>query len=174
MLEVNWNLGGNKVGYTYEKNLKAATLNQGFSTAPNSARKNTFDIGVLDGLDSFVNVKQAEVDKLNQVAELEKAEKQVLQDVKQAYYDYQKSVIQVKSIVKKVEYHKRMRDFTEHKLINKKEGSEIGELLQVESDLTRDKSDLHKALKEYFTARASLNHAIGIQNFWSIEAAHRS
>ena len=174
MLEVNWNLGGNKVGYTYEKNNKAATLSQGFATSPNTARKNNFEIGVLDGLDAFVNVKQAEVDKLNQVAELEKAEKQVLQDVKQAYYDYQKSVIQVRSVVKKVEYRKRMRDFTEHKLVNKKEGAELSELLQSESDLTRDKAELHKALKEYFTARASLNHAIGIQNFWAIEDVRRN
>jgi outer membrane protein TolC len=123
--------------------------------------------GVLDGLDAFVNVKQAEVDKLNQVVELEKAEKQVLQDVKQAYYDYQKSLIQLNSTVKRLEYRRRLRDFAEHRL-SKKE-VELSEYLQAESDLVREKAELHKALKEYFTAKAALNHAVGIQDFFGME-----
>jgi outer membrane protein TolC len=120
----------------------------------------------LDGLDAFVNVKQAEVDKLNQVVELEKAEKQVLQDVKQAYYDYQKATIQVNSTVKRFEYRKRLRDFAEYRL-GKKE-VELSEYLQAESDLTREKTELHRALKEYFSAKAELNHAVGIQDFLNL------
>ncbi|MEI7752318.1 MAG: TolC family protein, partial [Candidatus Omnitrophota bacterium] len=116
---------------------------------------------------AFVNVKQAEVDKLNQVVELEKAEKQVLQDVKQAYYDYQKALIQVNSTVKRLEYRKRLRDFAEHRL-SKKE-IELSEYLQAESDLVREKAELHKALKEYFSAKAALNHAVGIQNFFNMD-----
>jgi len=112
------------------------------------SEKNSWDIGVLDGLDAFVGVKQAEVDKLNQVVELEKAEKQVLQDVKQAYYDYQKAMIQVNSNVKRLEYRKRLRDFAEYRL-GKKE-VEISEYLQAEADLVREKSELHKALKGIF------------------------
>ena len=166
MLEMNWNLGGNKVNYTYDRDYKAPSLSA-FAGGTNSfTRKNVWDIGILDGLDAFVNVKQAEVDKLNQVVELEKAEKQVLQDVKQAYYDYQKSVIQVNSTVKRLEYRKRLRDFSEHRL-SKKE-IELSEYLQAESDLVREKAELHKALRDYFSAKAALNHAVGIQDFLSM------
>jgi outer membrane protein TolC len=167
MLEMNWNVGGNKVGYTFSRDQKAPSITQFDQASGSYLRKNVMTFGVLDGLDAFVNVKQAEVDKLNQVVELEKAEKQVLQDVKQAFYDYQKSVIQVNSTVKRLEYRKRLREFAEHRL-SKKE-IELSEYLQAESDLVREKAELHKALKEYFTAKAALNHAVGIQNFFSMD-----
>ncbi|HOW59295.1 MAG TPA: TolC family protein [Candidatus Omnitrophota bacterium] len=167
LIEMNWNLGGNKVGYTYERTSKAPSLTQYESQRGTQARTNGMTFGVLDGLDAFVTTKQAEVDKLNQVFELEKAEKQVLQDVKQGYYDFQKAAIQMRSTVKRLEYRKRLRDFAEHRL-SKKE-IELSEYLQAESDLTREKAELHKALRDYFMAKASLNHAIGIQDFYSIE-----
>jgi len=86
--------------------------------------------------------------------------------VKQAYYDYQKAVIQVNSTVKRLEYRKRLRDFAEYRL-GKKE-VEISEYLQAESDLVREKAELHKALKEYFSAKAALNHAVGIRDFLNV------
>jgi outer membrane protein TolC len=164
MLEMTWNVGGNKVSYNYERNDQAPSLTE-FQAGGGGAytRRNGLSIGVLDGLDAYVGVKAAEVDRLNQVVELEKAEKQVLQDVKQAYYDYQKAVIQVNSTVKRLEYRKRLRDFAEYRL-GKKE-VELSEYLQAESDLVREKSELHKALKDYFSAKAALNHAVGIRDF---------
>jgi len=171
MLEMNWNVGGNKVSYNYDRNYTTATIGSYGQSDGQWIRKNGLTLGVLDGLDAFVNVKQAEVDKLNQVVELEKAEKQVLQDVKQAYYDYQKATIQVNSTVKRLEYRKRLRDFAEHRL-SKKE-IELSEYLQAETDLVREKAELHKALKDYFTAKAALNHAVGIQNFFNMENPQR-
>ena len=169
-LEVNWNAGGNKINYTFDHDKKAPSITQYQQASGTLLVKNGLNIGVLDGLDAFVNVKQAEVDKLNQVVELEKAEKQVLQDVKQAFYDYQKSLIQVRSTLKRMEYRKRLRDFAEHRLSLKE--IEISEYLQAEADLVRERSELHKAFKEYFTAKASLNHAVGIQDYLGIESPH--
>jgi outer membrane protein TolC len=169
MLEMNWNVGGNKVSYTFDRDIKAPSITQFDQASGSTLRKNVMTLGVLDGLDAFVNVKQAEVDKLNQVVELEKAEKQVLQDVKQAYYDYQKAMIQVNSTIKRLEYRKRLREFAEHRL--RKKEIELSEYLQAESDLVREKAELHKALKEYFSAKASLNHAVGIQNFFSMDSS---
>ncbi|MBI4711190.1 MAG: TolC family protein, partial [Candidatus Omnitrophica bacterium] len=171
MLELNWNVGGNKVNYTFDRSQKAPSITQFDQASGSYLRKNGLTFGVLDGLDAFVNVKQAEVDKLNQVVELEKAEKQVLQDVKQAYYDYQKSVIQVNSTVKRLEYRKRLGEFAEHRL-SKKE-IELSEYLQAESDLVREKGELHKALKEYFSAKAALNHAVGIQDFFNMNNSQK-
>ena len=169
-LEVNWNAGGNKIAYTFDHDKKAPSITQFQQASGTLLVKNGLNIGVLDGLDAFVNVKQAEVDKLNQVVELEKAEKQVLQDVKQAFYDYQKSLIQVRSTLKRMEYRKRLRDFVEHRLSQKE--VELSEYLQAEADLVRERTELHKAFKDYFTAKASLNHAIGIQDYLGIENPH--
>lgn len=169
-LEVNWNAGGNKVNYTFDRDNKAPSITQYQQASGTILKKQGLNVGVLDGLDAFVNVKQAEVDKLNQVVELEKAEKQVLQDVKQAFYDYQKSLIQVRSTVKRMEYRRRLRDFVEHRLSQKE--VELSEYLQAEADLVRERTELHRALKDYFTAKAALNHAIGIQDYLDTESPH--
>jgi len=123
-------------------------------------------VGVLDGLDSFIDVKQAEVEKLNQIVELEKAEKQVLQDVKQAFYDHQKALIQVHSTAKRMKWRERLRDLAKHRMGRKE--AEISEYIQAEVDLVRERAEMHKALKDYFTAKAALNHAIGIQDYLGI------
>lgn len=167
MLEMNWNVGGNKVSYTFDRDQQAPSISQYLGQGGDKLRKNNVSIGVLDGLDAYVNVKQAEVDKLNQVVELEKAEKQVLQDVKQAFYDYQKALIQVRSNAKRVKWRERLRDLAEHRLGRKE--VEISEYMQSEVDLVRERGDLHKALKDYSSAKAALNHAIGIQDYWGIK-----
>ena len=65
MLELNWNVGGNKVNYTFDRDKKAPSITQFDQASGSTLRKNGLTFGVLDGLDAFVNVKQAEVDKLN-------------------------------------------------------------------------------------------------------------
>ena len=167
MLEMNWNVGGNKVSYTWDRDSKAPSISQYLAGDGTYIRKNNLNIGVLDGLDAYVNVKQAEVDKLNQIVELEKAEKQVLQDVKQAFYDYQKALIQMRSTAKRAKWRERLRDLAEHRLGRKE--VEISEFMQAETDLVRERADLHKALKDYYSAKAALNHAIGIQDYLGIE-----
>ncbi len=168
MLELNWNALGNKVNYTFENDNKAPSITGYLQSTGTKTIKNSISAGVLDGLDTFVDVKQAEVDRLNKVVDLEKAEKQVLQDVKQAFYDYQKSVIQVKSNIKRVKWRQRLRDLSEYRLGRKE--IEISEYVQSEADLVREKTELHKALKDYFTAKAALNHAIGMQEFFNTGA----
>lgn len=169
MLEMNWNLGGNKASYTFDNDHKAPSITTFEGASGTKTRKNGLSFGVLDGLDAFVSVKQAEVEKLNQVVELEKAEKLVLKDVKEAYYSYQKAMIQVNSTVKRLEYRKRLRDYTEYRL-GKKE-VELPEYMQAEADLVKEKAELHRALKDYFTAKAALNHAVGIQDLLNAGAS---
>ncbi len=170
MLELNWNVAGNKVSYTYDKDKKAPSISQYLAGAGTQIRKNNLNIGILDGLDAYVNVKQAEVDKLNQVVELEKAEKQVIQDVKQAFYDYQKSLIQVRSTTKRAKWRERLRDLAKHRLERKE--VEISEYIQAEADLVRERGDLHRTLKDYYSAKSALNHAVGIQDYLKLEGSH--
>lgn len=163
MLEFNWNLAGNKMSYSFENNETAPSVSTFASGLGSQTSRNSLSIGILDGLDSFVDVKQAEVDKLNRIVGLEKAEKEVLQDVKQAYYDYQKALIQIRSAIKRVNWRKRLRELSKHRL--ERNELEISEYLQSEVDLLREKTDLHKALSDYFTARAKLNYAVGTHTF---------
>ena len=99
-LELSWNAGGNKVSYSYENDERAVSVTQFAQGTGSQTFRSTLSVGVLDSLSDFVQTKEAEVAKLEQVIELEDKEKEVVQSVKQSYFDYQKARIQVKSAKK--------------------------------------------------------------------------
>ncbi len=163
-LEVKWNLGGNTVQYSLENKDMAQSLSSFAQTAQgNRASMKTFKVGILDSLKAYVDTKDAEVARLDRVVELEKTEKEIIQDVKRAYFDYQKSQIQVKSSLQRVNYKKRLASLSQHKLDNNE--IQISEYMDAAIALLRELSTLHKALSEYFSAKAKLNHAIGKSYF---------
>lgn len=163
MIEFNWNVGGNKIGYTHDDTQSAPTVSQFQGNAGSNTRRDTFTVGLLDGLKDFADAKEAEVLKLDQVNQLEKKEKEVIQDVKKSYFDYQKAKIQVKSSLQRVDYRQRLSQLSKHKL--EKNEVQISEYLQSEIDLLGEVTTLHKALADYYTAKARLNHAIGVRNY---------
>ena len=167
MLEVDWNAVGNKLNYTYENDRRAPSVTQFQSGTGTITARQSFSVGLLNGLDAFVDIKQAEVTKLNNVVELETAEKKVLEDVKKAYYEYQKALIQMKSVMKRVAWRQRLRDLAQHRLESRE--VEISEYLQAEIDLLKERGDFHSALKDYYSAKSSLNYAVGVQEFLSLE-----
>lgn len=170
-LELSWNAAGNRVSYEFENDSNAPSVTQFAGGGSGTQRTtNTFTAGILDGLDAFVDIKEAEVDKLDQIVELENIEKEVIRDVKEAYYDYQRAVIQVESTIKRVDYRDRLVRLAAHRL--EKNEVEISEYVQAEIDLLREKSDLHKALTDYFTAKAKLNRSIGMREFFPIEESY--
>jgi len=167
MLEVDWNAMGNKLNYTFENDQRAPSVTQFQSGAGTLNKRNSFSVGLLNGLDIFVDVKQAEVEKLNKVVELEQAEKKVLEEVKRAYYDYQKALIQMKSTMKRVQWRSRLRDLAKHRLGQRE--VEISEYLQAEIDLLGERGEFHTALRDYYSAKSSLNYAVGVSEFLGME-----
>jgi outer membrane protein TolC len=166
-MELTWNAGGNKLNYTYENLRTAPSVTSFQDQAGTVIRRNTFSVGVLEGLDAFVKIKEAEVAKLDQVIELENAEKEVIHDVKQAYFDYQKAMIQLQSTSKRADYRKRLTRLARHRL--SKNEIEVSEYLEAEIDYLREKTELYRAIKDYLTAKAELNRAVGVREFLPIE-----
>ncbi len=165
-LEFTWNVAGNKVEYTYEHDEKPPSISQFLQGDGSSSRRNSINVGILDGLDTFASVKEAEVSRLEQVEQLEKIEKEVLQEVKEAYFDYQKARIRLTSTLQRVSYRRRLEALAKYRL--QKNEIQISEYLQSGIDLLQEVATLHKALAEYFTAKAKLNHAIGKHNYFPI------
>lgn len=170
MLEFNWNVGGSKVGYTYDNNQLAPTVSQFLGGTGSNVRTNTFRVGFFDSLKDYADAKEAEVLRLDQVTQLEKTEKEVVQDVKKSYFDYQKARIQVKSSLQRVDYRQRLVMLSKHKM--EKNEIQTSEYLQSEIDLLQELMTLHKAIADYYTAKARMNHAIGIRNFFPLEETH--
>lgn len=172
MLEVKWNMWGSTTSYTHEDDQKAPSVTQFLSGSGSRTRTNTVKFALLDGLDALAQMKEAEAEKLDQLAKLEDTEKQVSQQLKQAYFEYQKALIQVKSALKRLDYRERLAQLSKHRL--EQNEIEVSEYIQAEIDLQQERSELHKALKDYFGAKAALNRAVGIRNFLPIEEHYGS
>lgn len=170
MLEFSWNAGGNTIKYDFENDENAPSVTQFQSSSGTQTTRNKFSVGLFDGLDALADVKEAEAEKLDQIVELENAEKEVVQDVKQAYYDYQKASIQVKSSMQRLNYRQRLSQLSKHRL--EQNEIQVSEYMQAEIDALSERAELHKALNDYFTAKSSLNRAVGIRDYMPIEESY--
>lgn len=170
LLEFSWNIGGNKATWDFENDEKAPSVTQFQQGVGSQTTRHSMHFGLLDGLSDWASVKEAEVAKLDQLVQLEKTEKEVIRDVKQSYFDYQKAKIRVKSSLQRYNYRKRLSAYSKFRL--EKNEIQISEYLQTEIDVLSEATSLHKALTDYYTAKAKLNHAIGIRNYFPLKEIH--
>jgi len=166
-LELEWNVGGSTVGYSLDNQEIPPNVSSFQQQSTTQTKTNTLTASLLDSMDDFASTKEAEVERLDQLVELEKKEKEVVRDVKKAYFDYQKARIQVKSSLQRANYRQRVVMLTKHKLDNNE--VETSEYLGANNDLLREINTLHKALADYFTAKAELNYAVGSYDFLPAE-----
>lgn len=167
-IECNWNFFGNTVRYLYD-NDQGAPSPTGYQSGGkgNWAVTNTVAVGILDNLDQFSTAKEAEIARKEAVLEFELSEKDMVSEVKESYYNYNRAKIQMRSILKKITYREKLVALAKHRSeINEIQGSEY---LQAEIDLVEERNTLYQAMIDYFIAKASLNKAIGISNFMDIE-----
>lgn len=165
--ELSDNFLGNKTKYTFEDDQNAPSVSQFLQGSGSRVKRRGMTIGLLDGLQAYAELKESEVKKLEQVIELEKKEQEVVRDVKEAYFDYQKARIQVESSLKRNQYRERLVQLALARL--DKAEIEISEYLQAELDLAEERSRLDRALADLFKARSKLNRATGIPNFLPVE-----
>lgn len=163
LVEFKWNIGGNRVGYTFENEERAPSVTEFSRQAGTQQSNNKFSAGIFDGLNDLVEAKESQVKKLEQVIELEKAEKQVILDIKKAFFDFQKAQIQLRSSLQRAQYLKRRSELTRHRL--GKNEIEISEYFEAEKSYMAELGSMHKAVADFLKARASVNHAVGDPHF---------
>jgi len=167
LLEFTWNAAGNNIEYTFENNETAPSVSEFEGGRGTQITSNTLTVGFLDGLDALAEAKEAQVEKLEQIIELENTEKEVIHDVKEAYFNHQRALIQMQSNLKRVDYRQRLVALAKHRLENNE--VQISEYMQAEVDLMRERTDLHKSLNDYFSAKAELNRATGKRDLMDVE-----
>jgi outer membrane protein TolC len=167
-IECSWNIGGTTSRYFYDNNQMPPSVSayKG-QTEGTRTITNTFAVGILDGLDQFVTTKEAEIATKEAILEFQLSEKDMVSEVKESYYNYNRAKIQMRSILKKIAYREKLVELAKHRSeINE---IQISEYLQSEIDLVEERNTLYQAMIDYFIARASLNKAIGVSNFFDIE-----
>ena len=166
-LELSDNFFGNKIKYVHDNDQNAPSISQFLQGSGTTIKRNRMEIGFLDGLDEYADLKESKVKKLEQVIELEKKEQEVVREVKEAYYEYNKAKIQMESSLKRNQYRERLVKLADTRL--SKAEIEISEYLQAELDLSEERGRLHRALADFYKAKSKLNRAIGIRDFIPME-----
>ncbi len=167
MLEFSWNLGGSTMKYTHDHDQKAPSVSQFQATNGTTTGKNSFSLALLDNLEDVYRVKESQIDIMDQFIKLEEKEREVIKDVKEAYFNFRRAEIQLRSEMKQLMYRERLVKLSRHKL--KQNDIQTSEYVQSEKDLTEEKGKLHKAMSDYYVARVALNRAVGIRGLLPIK-----
>jgi outer membrane protein TolC len=164
---LSWNLGGNTVKYEYTNTQSAPSVTEFRGGGGKQQLRNTLTYNLLDRLRDYADVKQAELDTLEQLRTYDDTERQVVQEVVEAFYNYRAAVARLRSASKGLDYQSRSAELSKLKL--DKNEIEISEYLESLRDFASQRSDFHDAMADYFFSKADLNHAVGIQNFVPIQ-----
>ncbi|MDD5084740.1 MAG: TolC family protein [Candidatus Omnitrophica bacterium] len=162
-LEAKWNVGGSTFKYVYDNDQKAPSVTQFAAGSGTTTRKNTFTASFLDDLQQFVETKEARVTEVEQIVELEQKEREVIRDVKESYFNFYKSYVQLKSVLKRMEYKRKMVELAKHRMgLNE---IQVSEYLQAEIELAEENAQLYRAIADFYIAKASFNRAIGVRDY---------
>ena len=165
-IEFRWNFGVSTTQYVYDQNRQGTGVE---ATDINVAmdgyydRKNTIGFSVLDGLEQFAKTKEATVRRKEALVSLELSEKDVVGEVKESYYNYNRAMVQLRSLFKRLEYRTKLVEVASHR--SETNEIEISEYIQTKIDLIREKEALYKAFVDYSLAKVSLNKAIGVRDY---------
>ena len=166
-MEATWPFLGNTLKYAYDHDQHAKSVTQFQSGEGTRALSHTFSAKLLDDMGQFSSMLEAKISNLEQVVELEKTERDVVREVKEAYFNFNKALIQVESAYKRMGYRSRLAELAKHRLDTNE--IQISEYLQAEMDFTQERGLVYKALSEFFLSRAKLNRAIGIRDYLPVE-----
>jgi len=166
--EVSWNLGGSTLKHAFDHDQRAPSVSLFQGQQGPISDTHTFNVSFFDNLNSLAELKETKIAALEQVVELEKTERDVIREVKEAYFNYNKALIQVESNYKRMNYRERLSELAKHRLGTNE--IQVSEYLQSEIDYSEERSQVHKALSDFYTSKANLNRAIGVRDYLQIES----
>lgn len=158
-VSVPW--GPNTMGYSYTKEHIPPSLTV---FTPTSNDIHSLRLNVLDNLTRFTEAKQSEITYEQAYSDFLKGKQKAAAEVREAYFNYQETVIKVKnSIANKELYQKELVVMKERRLINEAQTQDV---VSSKVKLASEGVNYNSALVENFLAIAKLNKAMGIRNYF--------
>ncbi len=159
-LKVTKPLGGNTLSSAFTKD--KTSQKHGQSSRTESVSKSA-EFGLLDGLQHFSEEKSAEIGYKKAKDELEQVKDNIVREVKEAYLNYKKGLIQIMTNLNKIKY--REEEFKVTKARAELNEVSLSELIQAYMSLTDEKAYYVEALGSLYQSLAKLNKATGYALF---------
>ncbi|PIQ87437.1 MAG: hypothetical protein COV74_00770 [Candidatus Omnitrophica bacterium CG11_big_fil_rev_8_21_14_0_20_45_26] len=166
-LEMSWSVLGNNVEYAYDHDQRAPSVSQFLGSQGPITDTYSFTASILSDLNKFAELRETKIAMLEQLVELEKKEHAAIKEVKEAYFNYNKALIQLQASRQRLQYRERLMTLAKHRLDNNE--IEISEYLQARKDYTEERNAVHKAFSDFYLAKVNLNYAVGIRDYVKIE-----
>ena len=128
---------------------------------------NSFKLHILDHLDTYSDKQLAEVDFAKARQELNKIKQDVTLEVRENCFNYEKALIQLDTATNKVQYQEKDLEFTKLKRgIDEAQDSNVVDSM---IKLAQEKFGYVQALTDCHISLASINKAIGIEDYFRDE-----
>jgi len=167
LMELSWNIGGSTATYQIDHDENAPSVSQFQSGAGSVTNSHTFTFALLDNLRDVYSVREAEIEMLEQFVAVEDTEREMIREVKEAFFNYKGAEVQLKSRVKQLVYREKLAKLNKHKVSVRE--AESSEYLQAEIDLSSEKEQFHAVMADYYGARVELNRATGVPDLMPVE-----
>lgn len=145
--------------WTKEQWVPVVSAFQGTSAATNSVK-----FKILDKLDYYSDNQLAEIDLDNARQQLIKIKQDVTLEVKESCFSYEKAIIQLKTASDKVKYQEKDLEFI--KLRRGMDEVQDSNVIESMIKLAQEKFGYIQALSDCHVSLASVNKAIGIEDFF--------
>ncbi|PIP68020.1 MAG: hypothetical protein COW92_03495 [Candidatus Omnitrophica bacterium CG22_combo_CG10-13_8_21_14_all_43_16] len=153
-------LGGNTLSTAVTKD--KTSQKHGQTTRTESMSK-SMEFGLLDGLQHFSEEKSAEIGYKKAQDELEQIKEGILKEVKEAYMNYKKGLVQKMTNLNKIKYREEELKITKARAeLNE---ASLSELVQAYMSFTDEKAYYIEALGALYQSLAKLNKATGYTLF---------
>jgi len=159
-IRVSKALGGNTLSSGYTSDQTNPKLGQSSRTESNTG---SVTLSFLDNLKNLSEEKRAEIEYERATNELKETEEKVELQVKEAYFNYEKSLVQLEAISKEIEFRKEETRIAREK--GKMNLISNSQVLGTEINFTNAQTSYNEALAYYHIALASLNKAMGIEEY---------
>lgn len=160
-LQVKKNFWGNIGDISHTKNRTAPKLGQDTRTSSNAY---DFSLGILDGLGGLSEIQKAHIEYLKSIDDKMTIEQSVELEVKEAYYNYKKALIQLGNSTQKIKI--KYKELNVARLQTAYHETPESKLLESYVKFSEEFIQYNDTLNNYFNALNNLNKAIGIDRYY--------
>ncbi len=157
-------LGGNTISYNLSEDQTAPRLGQ---TTRTGSTSQTWEFNLLNNIIRYSEEKTAQIDLKKAINELNEVKKSVSTEVREAFFRYEKSIMQVDGSVIKIQL--RQKEIQANQAKVDVDEALLSELLESKVKLTDEKVSYINSVSSYFAAISGINKAIGLSSLYDVE-----
>ncbi|MBN1527365.1 MAG: TolC family protein [Candidatus Omnitrophica bacterium] len=131
------------------------------------ATTTTVTLNLLDNLKYFSDKQSADIDLSRAKQEFVKVKQDVTLEVKEGCFNYQKSLIEIDTALKKVEYQTKDLEFM--KFRRQMDEALDSDVIESMTKLGQEKFGHSQAMNDYYVSVASINKAVGLEDYLKLE-----